>query len=120
MATNWKPPAAASEDEGHPVLGLLRKTLLAAIGAAAVAQEEMEYLVNRLVERGEIAEREGRALLQDVTERRKRGTANVEKRFDAQMEAALSRVNLPSKTDIELVNAKIAELNARLDQLDKT
>lgn len=120
MATNIEPTETVAQEESRPILGLLRKTLLAAIGAAALAQEEMEDLVNRLVERGEIAEKEGRALVRDLTERRKREAANAEKRFDAQMEAALGRVNLPSKTDIERINAKIAELNARLDQLDRS
>jgi poly(hydroxyalkanoate) granule-associated protein len=120
MATNTEPSPTPAEDESRPILGLLRKTLLAAIGAAALAQEEMEEFVNRLIERGEIAESEGRKLVRDLTERRKRETASAEKRFDAQMEAALSRVNLPSKTDIERMNAKITELNARLDQLDSS
>jgi polyhydroxyalkanoate synthesis regulator phasin len=80
----------------------------------------MGDLVNRLVERGEIAEKEGRALARDLTQRRQREAAKAEQRFDAQMEAALRRVNLPSKTDIERINANIAELNDRLDQLDRS
>lgn len=120
MATDIEPSATYTEEERRPILGLLRKTLLAAIGAAALAQEEMEDLINRLVERGEIAEKEGRALIGDLTERRKKEAVNAEKRFNAQMDAALSRVNLPSKTDIERINTKIAELNAKLDQFDKS
>jgi polyhydroxyalkanoate synthesis regulator phasin len=120
MATNGEPSAKLKEEESRPMLGLLCKTLLAAIGAAALAQEEMAELVNRLEERGETAEKEGRALVRDLTERRKRETANAEQRFDAQMEAALRRVNLPSKTDIERINANITELNDRLDQLDRS
>jgi polyhydroxyalkanoate synthesis regulator phasin len=118
MATNAKPPTTAPEDEGRPILGLLRKTLLAAIGAAALAQEEMEDLINRLVERGEIAEKEGRALINDLTQRRKKQAAAAEERFDAQMEVALNRANLPSKADIERISEKIVELNEKLDQLD--
>jgi poly(hydroxyalkanoate) granule-associated protein len=120
MATNSEPSATLKEEESRPILGLLRKTLLAAIGAAALAQEEMGDLVNRLVERGEIAEKERRALARDLTQRRQREAAKAEQRFDAQMEAALRRVNLPSKTDIERINANIAELNDRLDQLDRS
>ena len=120
MATNWKPTRTSPVYEGRPILGLVRKTLLATIGAAALVQEEMRDLVNGFFEYGEIAEQEGRALVRDLTERRKTKTASAEKRFDAQMEAALSGVNLPSKADIERINANIAELNARLDQLDRS
>jgi len=120
MATKIEPSSSMTEDERRPILGLLRKTLLAAIGVAALAQEEMEDLINRLVERGEIAEKEGRALISDLTQRRQKEALAAEKRFDAQMETALRRVNLPSKTDIERINAKIAELNTKLDQLDQS
>ena len=49
----------------------VHKVLLAGIGAAALAQEEIEDFVNRLVERGEIAEADGKKMMKDVLEKRK-------------------------------------------------
>ena len=49
----------------------VHKVLLAGIGAAALAQEEIEDFVNRLVERGEIAEADGKKMIKDVLEKRK-------------------------------------------------
>ncbi|MEW6504421.1 MAG: phasin family protein, partial [Chloroflexota bacterium] len=43
---------------------LSRKILLAGIGAAALAQEEIERFVNRLVEKGELAEKDARRMIQ--------------------------------------------------------
>ena len=44
----------------------VHKVFLAGIGAVALAKEDMEDLVGKLVERGEIAEADGRKLMKDV------------------------------------------------------
>ena len=52
--------------EEHEPRGTLyeaaRRVLLAGMGAVALAQEEAEDFVNRLVERGEIAEKDARVM----------------------------------------------------------
>lgn len=51
---------------------LSRKILLAGIGAAALAQEEIERFVNRLVEKGELAEKDARKMIQEIMEKREK------------------------------------------------
>ena len=58
-------------DEGGTLLDGLRRVLMAGIGVAVLAQEEIEDFVTRLVDRGEIAENDGRSLVSDVLERRR-------------------------------------------------
>ena len=41
-------------------LGGVRRVLMAGVGAVALAQEEIDEFVGKLVERGEIAEKDGR------------------------------------------------------------
>ena len=62
----------ALEKEINPMLAMARKVLMASIGVVALAQEEIEDFVNRLIDRGEIAEKDGRKLVSDVVERRKK------------------------------------------------
>jgi len=100
----------------NPLLVSLRKVLLASIGAVAVAQEEAEDLINRLVERGEIAREEGRKLMQDMTAKRRE---KVEARFDTRVEAALGKMNVPTKEDLKKVERKLDRLNKKLDTLVK-
>ena len=54
---------------------LSRKVLLAGIGAAALVQEEAEAFINRLIEKGEIAEKDGITLVQDLRAKRKKKVA---------------------------------------------
>jgi polyhydroxyalkanoate synthesis regulator phasin len=93
-----------------------RKVLLAGIGAVALAQDEAEDFVNRLVERGEIAEKDARKLMKEVTEKR---TKRAEKELDKRVEELLERLNVPSKGDIEQLTHKINTLTHKIDELKK-
>ena len=60
------------EEEQNPMLDLARKVVLATIGAVALTQEELEKFVNKLIEKGEIAEKDGRKLINDAREKRRK------------------------------------------------
>ena len=105
--------------ERNPLLEALRKVLLAGIGAVALAQEEAEDLVNKLVERGEIAEQDGRKLMKDLRERRKKTTEKAEDELDKRVEELLTRMNVPTKTDLEALSTKITALTRKVEELKK-
>ena len=103
-------------EERNKLFEAARKVVLASIGAVALAQDELEDFVNRLVERGEIAEKDARKLLREVTDKRRK---NVEREMDKRMEEMLDRLNVPSKGDIESLGKKIAVLTAKVEDLKK-
>ena len=103
--------------ERSPLLGSARKVLLAGIGAVALAQDQAEDFVNRLVARGEIAAADGRKLLREVAERRKKGAKKVEGGLDKRVEEVLDRMNIPTKAEIEALGDKISELAMKIDEL---
>jgi poly(hydroxyalkanoate) granule-associated protein len=111
------------ENGPNPMLELARKMALASIGAVALTQEELEKIVNRLIERGEIAEKDGRKLVKDVMARRKKKTeerttesADV---IDSRLGDVMGRMNIPSKSDIEALDRKITLLTEKVDKLGK-
>ena len=112
-----------AENGYNHMLELARKVLLAGIGAVALAQEEIEEFVNKLIERGEIAEQDGRRLMKDVIERRKKKAEEVrsgtEEQFEQRMEDILNRMNIPSKSDIDDLSKKVSALSRKVDQLKK-
>jgi len=112
--------ATNGKEESRPLFDVARKVLLASIGAMALAQDEMEDFVNRLVERGEIAEKDGRNLVKEVMERRKKETKKAEDEMSKRVEEALDRLNVPNKADIEALGEKIAALTKKVDELRKT
>ncbi len=108
-----------TEEERNPFVEATRKVLLASIGAVAIAQEELEAFVNKLVERGEIAEQDGKKLVRDVMERRKKEAKKAEDELEKRMEDILDRMNVPTKSDIEALSAKITALTKKVDELKK-
>lgn len=110
----------AGEMERNPVLGMAHKVLLAGIGAVALTQDEIERFVGKLVERGEFAEQDGKKLVGDVMERRKKEAKKAEGELDKRLEDLLDRMNVPTKGDINALSAKITELSKKVDELKES
>ena len=105
--------------ERPPLFDAARKVLLASIGAVALAQDEVEDFVNRLVEGGEIAEQDGKKLVREVMDRRKKQTQKAEEELSRRVEDALDRMNVPTKADIEALSEKISLLTRKVEELKK-
>lgn len=121
-----EPAATAPAGGPNPILKTLRSALLIAMGTVAMGKEEVETIVNRLVEKGEIAEKDARELLSELLERGKEfteSTTKIESKFeeliDSRVEAVLDRLNVPSRRSVEELGKKIAELSEKVDELTR-
>lgn len=117
---------SASKEKGASLLTMVRRVLLAGVGAAALTTEEIQDFLNRLVDRGELAEKDARKLMNDVVSRRDGAEKRVEKSVESasgvveeQIERILTRLNVPNKHDIEELSKKIASLSQKVDDLVK-
>ncbi len=117
---------SAGKEKGAPLVTMVRRVLLAGVGAAALTTDEIQDFLNRLVERGELAEKDARKLMNDVTARRDGAEKRVEKSVESastvveeQIEKILARLNVPNKGDIEELSKKIAMLSQKVDDLVK-
>lgn len=113
-------PPTNGKEEVSPFVEALHKVLLASIGAVALAQEEIEDFVNKLVERGELAEKDGRKVVKDVMARRKKDAEKAEDQLTHRIEDILNRMNVPTKSDIDSLGEKVAALSAKVDELKKS
>jgi poly(hydroxyalkanoate) granule-associated protein len=122
MPTKSKVEEAVDEPKDKnqsKMLEMLRRVLLATIGAAVIAEEEIEAFVNRLVERGEIAEKDGRKLVNEMMDKRKTKTTKIEEEISKNVEGVLERMNIPTKGDVDDLGQKIATLSKKIDELKK-
>ena len=103
-------------EERNRFFQMARKVMLAGVGAVALAQDEAEEFLNKLVERGEIAEKDARKLMHEVTDRRRKV---AEKEMDKRLDDLLERMNVPSKADIEALSHKITALTRKVEELKK-
>ena len=133
-------------ESANTFLSGLRRILMAGVGAVALTQEQIEDFVGKLVERGEIADGDARKLLADVLDRRKNllhggtkkadarkllsavlegrkkvmqnGTRKAEEELEKRVETLLSRMNIPTKGEIDSLSRKITELSRKVDELN--
>jgi poly(hydroxyalkanoate) granule-associated protein len=104
-----------------------------------LTKDEIEDFVAKLIERGEIAEQDGRRLIREVLHRQREEAAQVaekvedvtekvqeetekqitraESMLDQRIEGILGRLNVPSKSDIDALSEKISLLAEKVDAL---
>lgn len=122
-----KPPVNPSVQ----VFEIVRKLILAGIGAFALSREEAEAFLNRLVERGELAQKDAQKLFEEAMENLRKTAVpqsdqvqtnlnNLAAQFETSFEQFLNRLNIPSKRDIDELSAKIAQLALRVEELRRT
>lgn len=102
----------------------LRRLMLAAAGAAGLAADEAKTLLGRMVKRGEVAEQDAKAVLAKIADSRPvAATKEPAKKAGAAAgrgwDAVLSKLNMPSRADVEALEKKIDKLNAKLRRLEK-
>lgn len=107
------------EEEESGFYLMARKVMLASIGAVALAQEELEEFINKLVERGEIAEKDGKQLVGEIMERRKSYQKKTKGELNKQIEQIMDRMDVPTKADIDSLTKKIEALSKKIDELNK-
>ena len=105
--------------EEPTILESLRRVLLASVGIIALTIEEAGDLVDKLVERGEIAEQEGKKLINEIKEKRKSKTDEAEEVASTRVREALDRMDIPTKADIDDLSKKINALSKKVDDLKK-
>ncbi|UCC50893.1 MAG: phasin family protein [Anaerolineaceae bacterium] len=116
------------------VFGVAHKTLIVGLGAVGMAQDGLKKsweggneFAGKLVERGETISNERRQQIDNRVEKRQeqvkdlRGDLNqkVGDSYNQATNAALNRMNVPSRTDIQDLSKQINALNRKVDKVRK-
>lgn len=122
------------EEESKNVQDMLvenaQKALRVGIGVVGLSQDrlsnvqgEFNEFLNKALERGEVVEGDSRQFVNGLFERRKEQVNTVTNRatneLDGRIETVLTRMNLPTKADIDTLTKKINSLTRKVDQLKK-
>jgi len=96
----------------------LKKSVLAGLGAIDFSVEKVGKVVDKLVEKGEITAEQGRKLLDELIERGRKDSADLSKKIDDNIRKALERVTFVPKKTFETLEARVAEIERKLDGLN--
>lgn len=113
------------------LIDVVRKMVLAGVGAVALSSDEVQSFLNRLVERGEMAQKDAEKLMKEAMDgfnkrpnfslpKFQTQPAEITTQIENGLENILNRLNVPSKRDIDELSAKIAQLAARVEDLRRS
>jgi polyhydroxyalkanoate synthesis repressor PhaR len=105
---------------GGDTLDMLKRSFYTSLGAARLLEEEIDRRMDILVDKGEMAEEEAQQLRHELSELREQREKYAEQDGEGgPFDAALERLNLPSRADLHRLSLEIEELSLKLDALMK-
>ena len=102
------------------MMDVFRKAFLAGMGAMSLSSDYAIKLVNELVKAGELREKEGRDLVDEIVKKAGEVKKEVESTIANQLDAAYKRLNLVSRDQLEEMESRIQELERKLTQASRT
>lgn len=90
--------------------GFIEKMLLAGLGGLTITREKAEEIVADLVKKGEVARNDQSEFVNRLLEKGENTRTEIEKLFEKSMAKVLDGLNIPTKSDIDVLVKKIDEL----------
>ena len=94
------------------MLEFIKKAIFIGAGLASMTAEKIEEAVAEIVQRGEISEKQGRELIQELKDRSGKARKDLGDRVEKMIEEALQKLKIPTRKEVD-------ELKARIDRLEK-
>jgi polyhydroxyalkanoate synthesis regulator phasin len=120
MDTNEDLNKGEEKKEVHSFYDIVRRMMLAGIGAIALRRDEFEEYIDKLVERGEIARKDGESLLNEMKERRKKYLHGEESHTHKKVSELFEHLAVPTKKDFDNLSEKISALEKKIDELTRS
>jgi poly(hydroxyalkanoate) granule-associated protein len=114
-----KPQEPTPEPTSGEFFSFLRKIFLVGVGSMALAQDEAINFLDKLVERGEIAETDARKLVDEMKERRHTYSSQVEEKIEQRLEKLVARLNLPRRDEVQELADRINRLTEKVAEMQK-
>jgi polyhydroxyalkanoate synthesis regulator phasin len=95
------------------MLELLEKTVMTAIGVAAITQKKAEDLVAELKDRYKLSEEEGKNLVEKIQSIAKESKEKVREIAEIEVQKVVDRLGLVSREEFDRLAKRVHELESR-------
>jgi polyhydroxyalkanoate synthesis regulator phasin len=95
---------------------MLKKSIYATIGIALMTREKAEELGKKVAEEARLSEVEGKQFIDELLKRAEETRAAFEKIVESKVAAAMGRLNVPTKKQLEELELRIRKLEAALEK----
>lgn len=94
---------------------LIKKILLASVGAVSLTKEKAENLLEELVKRGEIAREDKTSLLSEILKSIEQSQQETRKFIQKEMEKALKALDIPTRSEFEELKKQVKSRQTHKD-----
>ncbi len=108
-----------SNNEKEGIGELLRRVMLASVGAAAMGVDELEEMIRRARERGELTAADAQKLKERLSDSLLGGPTAIDELVERSVQHALRRLNIPSRSEIQRVHRAVDALARRVEAIEK-
>lgn len=98
---------------------MLKRVVLATLGALTLTKEKSKEWVDQLVKKGEIAKEEAPEFLKQFIKRGEEARVELDKRISIGVEKFSKSMNFATKSDIEQLRKEVEKLSKRLEKSSK-
>lgn len=91
---------------------ILKKTILAGIGAASLTKKKVKEMTDKLVEEGEMNESEQAEFIKDVMEEAEEKTEEFGDQVEERIQKVMDKMDVAKKSDLEDIKSKIEDLKS--------
>lgn len=101
------------------VIEMIKKSLLASLGAAVVTKEKVEEATKRWVDEGKISRDEAEKLAQDLVESGKHQWEDIQEKVGETVRKGLDSFDIGSKKEFQELKARVENLEERLTKVEQ-
>jgi polyhydroxyalkanoate synthesis regulator phasin len=98
------------------MIDLIKKALYTGVGMAVLTKEKAEELVKELTQQAKLSEQEGKELFDGLLKQSDQARVDFQAKVDDAVVSVIKRLNLVSKDELEMLQNKVAELSAKIEQ----
>jgi len=92
---------------------LIKKTILAGLGAISLSREKAEEIAGDLIKRGELAKNEEAKFIKDLMDIAEKNKARLEEKIEEVVEKTLTRLDIPTRKEINALREEINRLSKK-------
>ena len=92
---------------------IIKKTMLTGVGLAAMTRDKIEEMAKELTEKGEMTEKEGRELVDELVKKSEKAKKDLETKMEGIAEKVLGKMNLATKEDMSKIEKRLKRLETK-------
>ncbi len=97
------------------MLEAVKKGFYMGLGLLLVTKERAESLIDDLVKKGEISQKEGEEFVKELTKKSEEAQQEFQKKIETVVTQAIQKLDLPTKTDLEEIIRRLENIERQLE-----